>query len=75
VYDPDPRRGGEPSLQLSYELRVAFDRNGPDAAFGERLGDRAVSGAEIEDYVVRVDIGLSNQPGSQGAGKEVCSSC
>ena len=58
---------GEPSRETTHELRVELDGEDVRRTLGERLGEDAATGAELDHPIVAVDAGvgdeLRRQPG------------
>ncbi len=71
MHDPYLGIPGEPPVQPTYQPWIAFDRDDARASRRYFRGNDAGAGAQIEDEFARPDIGLSDQPGSRAAGKEV----
>ena len=67
VEHDDVGRSGEPSRETTHELRVELDGEDVRRTIGERLGEDAATGAELDDPIVVVDAGvgdeLRRQPG------------
>ena len=71
MHDPDSGGAGKSPFQTSGQFRIALHGHGTGPGRGQRRSDYAVPGTQVEDQIIRVDISLSDQPRSQGAGKEV----
>jgi hypothetical protein len=71
VYDTDQGIIGESPFQPTNQFRITLNRDDPATCRGYRSSDGALTGTEIEDQFAGPEVGLIDQPGSQGAGKEV----
>jgi hypothetical protein len=63
---------GEPGLQTRNQRRVELDRHDEPGAIGQRCGEDAGSGAELDDAIPRRNPGSVDQRGREpGASQEM----